>query len=786
MSNLLRAARTLAIVAWWAPLAALGQTVIFSQGFETTAPCTNWGYTGGNVNNQAARTGTYSARVGRSGESNTIVFNTVDVTGLAGLQLRFYHHVRTGAGPGMDTDEGAVVQVRINGGGWTTIEDVSGYGDYNWAWTAASGGNPGNGCGYTMPNPMNYTLPAGTNTFALRIFSTRGGCPAGTATTYDRTDEGLFIDDVQLTTTTNPLPFIWSGTVDTDWHKCRNWRYGVVPVATSAVQIDQTAANDCEVYTNNAVCASLSVSTNSTTVRDLTVRSGRQLVVGGAVGGPVTVTRTGAGAAIGITLGTVGTGILQCGSFTLSGSGAGNASAYLRNEAGTNGLLVLGDLTINNGGLVDLNPGGVLQLRGNWTNNDGEAAFDDASSLVWFSGTAPQAINTNGFTERFGSLRMGKTASDLTLNDPISIRAALMLAAAVPGGRIFSSSAALLSMENGSAATTATDGSHVNGPVQKFGTTDFIYPIGKDGVWRPVELSAVTGSPTDAFTAEYVHVSARIAPHSPLVEQPPLHHISDCEYWTIERSSGTPSARVELSWHNVFSCGVTFLADLRVARWDDVPATPLWVDRGNDEATTTPWGGWVSSIAGLTEFGSFSLSSISDENPLPIELVSFDAQVRGGEVLCTWVTASERDNDHFVVERSRDGSTFLPIGTVAAVGNSSSPVSYGYTDPAPFTGVSYYRLRQVDVDGATTTSRTVPVRMDTEGIIVRVDAGEVSLVHGSPDGTGWRIFDTTGRLLHEGRTSGSMLVLPRSLQVPMVHLVVLGDGASRQLVKVLY
>lgn len=709
-----------------------------------------------------------------------VTFAPVNVTGLAGLQLRFYHHVRTGAGPGMDTDEGAVVQVQINAGAWTTVARVSGYGDFNWAWNATSGGNPSNGCLYTMPNPLGYALPGGTNTFAFRVYSTRGACPAGTASTYDRTDEGLFIDDVQLTTTTAPLPFVWEGSVDTDWHKCANWRYRAVPGLASAVTIDQTAVGHCEVYFANAQCASLSVSTNAAAAWNLTVRTGRQLAVANAVN----VTRTGAGPAVGITLGTSGSGFLQCGSLTLAGSAAGAGTAYLRNEAGTNGLLVLGNVIIGNGGLIDLNPGGILQLRGNWANNDGEAAFDDQGSLVWFSGTAAQSIATAGFEERFGSIRMGKTAGDLTLNAPISVHAGLTFAYTAPGGRIFSSATDLLSMESTGTVTGAADGSHVNGPVRKFGTAAFYYPIGKDGVYRPARTRDVVGSATDAFIAEYIHASARVAPHGPLVEQPPLHHVSDCEHWIIERSSGMPTARVELSWHNVLSCGVTDPTGLRVARWE--PAGTLWHDRGNEEIATAPWGGWVSSYIGLTEFGSFTLSSVSGENPLPIELVRFDAVRNGNVVECAWVTASERDNDHFTVERSADGEEFSFVGRVEAAGNTSTSVHYDLIDPRPLAGLSYYRLRQTDTDGTSTLSHVVPVRFDGGGITVLNDAGTLHLLHDLPDGSGYRILDAAGRLLAEGRTDGGHLVLPTTGREPALRLIVLGDGARTERVKVVH
>ncbi len=756
---------------------AEAQTTVYSQGFETGTNCTNWGYSGGVVTTETRRTGANALRIGRMGESNTVTFNTVAVNGLAGLQLRFYHSVRGGAGPGMDTGEGAVVQVQVNGGAWTTIDEVSGFGDYNWAWTTAVGGNPTSGCLRTMPNPMIQPLPP-ANTFAFRIFSTFGGCPGATAGSYDRTDEGLFIDDISLTTTTTPLPFIWSGTVNTDWHNCNNWRYGAVPGPTHDVLIDQTAANPCEVFSANAQCASLVLTTTNTVVRNLTIRNGRQL----NVTNDVEVLRTGAGAAIGITLGTSGTGTLSCADLSLTGNAAGSRTAFVRNEVGTNGLLVRGDLRIGSGGHLDLagaTAGGILQLQGDFTNADNEAAFDEQFSLVWFSGSAEQTVSTAGFEERFGSLRMGKSAGDVTLEDAISVRAAVIFSYASPGGRIISNNAApnrMFTLESTATATNPTDGSHVDGPVQKFGTANVIFPIGKAGVYRPAQLTNTVGSATDSFIAEYFTASAR-GTYSPLVEVI-LSHVSDCEYWSIERGVGTATSRVHLSWHTTLSCGVTVPAELRVAWFDAVQPTPRWLDRGNNGATSTAWGGWVPSGEVQQFFGPYTLASITANNPLPIELLHFDAEPDGMQVHCTWATATERDNDHFTVERSADGMHFLPVARVDGAGTSWVPLQYDWFDGDPLMGLSYYRLRQTDLDGTYTFSQMVPVHFTaprTELLLLRSDEG-LDVVHGLPEPAVFTVYDAAGRICIQRPVNGTRVRVDLDALAPGVHVVVIASG----------
>ncbi len=103
--------------------------------------------------------------MGRNGQTHTITFNTVNVAGLAGLQLSMWHSVRPGSGPGMDVREGAVVQVALDGGAWITIGQVGGTADHNYTWANPVGGYVGTSCtDYTMPNPLVYNVPGGTNT----------------------------------------------------------------------------------------------------------------------------------------------------------------------------------------------------------------------------------------------------------------------------------------------------------------------------------------------------------------------------------------------------------------------------------------------------------------------------------------------------------------------------------------------------------------------------------------------------------------------------------------------
>jgi hypothetical protein len=98
-----------------------------------------------------------------------------------------------------------------------------------------------------------------------------------------------------------------------------------------------------------------------------------------------------------------------------------------------------------------------------------------------------------------------------------------------------------------------------------------------------------------------------------------------------------------------------------------------------------------------------------NEVVLPLDLSSFKVFKSQNSSVLTWKTATEKNLSHFDVQRSRDGSSFSSIGTVKAVGNTSDAQKYALTDDATLSGVNYYRLHAVDIDGKSQYSKVESV-----------------------------------------------------------------------------
>ena len=84
---------------------------------------------------------------------------------------------------------------------------------------------------------------------------------------------------------------------------------------------------------------------------------------------------------------------------------------------------------------------------------------------------------------------------------------------------------------------------------------------------------------------------------------------------------------------------------------------------------------------------------------LPVELAEFTAFCRDGATHIEWTTASERNNDYFILERINHDGTSTLVTTVNGNGNSHSEINYSFIDEGARSRINHYRLTQVDFDG---------------------------------------------------------------------------------------
>lgn len=99
-------------------------------------------------------------------------------------------------------------------------------------------------------------------------------------------------------------------------------------------------------------------------------------------------------------------------------------------------------------------------------------------------------------------------------------------------------------------------------------------------------------------------------------------------------------------------------------------------------------------------------ASFTSPVTLPVELSAFNAKCNENYTEITWETASEKNNDYFLLERANEDLIFETIATIKGNGNSTSPKYYSFKDYKS-NDINYYRLVQADFDGTKTNSKLI-------------------------------------------------------------------------------
>ncbi|MGB4771162.1 MAG: T9SS type A sorting domain-containing protein [Chitinophagaceae bacterium] len=192
----------------------------------------------------------------------------------------------------------------------------------------------------------------------------------------------------------------------------------------------------------------------------------------------------------------------------------------------------------------------------------------------------------------------------------------------------------------------------------------------------------------------------------------------------------------------------------------------------------------TSDIGSTSEFSQASITTL-----LPVQFVSFKAELQSDKVLVSWATAQEQNASHFDVERSTNGRDFTKIGQVKAAGNSNVLVNYSFTDNNPVLGVSYYRLRQVDIDNRFVYTKTVIIRNEARSKAFTVwpnpvlDNVNVTLQSDKNQNLSLRVVDYNGRVVRSQvvnatRGVNQITVNMSTLTKGMYVIQVVGDNLN--------
>jgi Secretion system C-terminal sorting domain len=377
-----------------------------------------------------------------------------------------------------------------------------------------------------------------------------------------------------------------------------------------------------------------------------------------------------------------------------------------------------GDLTIASAGTFIIsddpsNNNTILNIDGDLINDGTITETGTGLPVLELNGTTNQKISGTGTINNTIGFTINNSAG-ATLNSPLTLPYNLNLTL----GKITTTSTNLLTMVDNVTYTGGSTLSFVDGPLKKIGDESFLFPVGKGSMFVPIGTAVVTGGAvTDAYTAEYLRINPQSVHGTNYA--PGINHISYVEYWTLEQNAGTATARVVINVHQYSFCLVP--ATTFISRWDGVGL--IWT---NEPATATGISGCglfqcfnLTSNADVSGFGEFTLAT-SDPfsvNPLPIKLISFNAvKVNSSIANLTWELAvCCSDAAKFEVQKSTDSRNF---STFTIIPGSLTNRFYNINDSRLGRGLTYYRLKMIDVDGSVSYSKIVAIVSNSNDILI--------------------------------------------------------------------
>jgi hypothetical protein len=318
--------------------------------------------------------------------------------------------------------------------------------------------------------------------------------------------------------------------------------------------------------------------------------------------------------------------------------------------------------------------------------NDG--TFTDAGGTVTFTGAT---ATTNSFiqgtgTTVFNNLTLNKTSNGILLNGNIAVNGTLNL---LSGDSIFLNNYSIdlgntgsISGEVESRRITGLTGGYIQA------TRTMNAPSGYNPGNLGIEITSAANLGSTIIRRGHQQQSGAS-----------INRYFDI----IPTNNSSLNATLKFYYFDAELAGIS-AANLAVFSSDNQGIN--WVNHGEDGLNNILK--YVNK-AGLNQLDRFTLSNISQ--PLSIQLLYLQAQPAGNKVNINWATGNENNNDHFEIERSVDGHNFYKIATVGSKGNSSITQQYSFTDLSPLNPVSYYRIKQVDIDNKFSYSYIVKVNL---------------------------------------------------------------------------
>lgn len=174
----------------------------------------------------------------------------------------------------------------------------------------------------------------------------------------------------------------------------------------------------------------------------------------------------------------------------------------------------------------------------------------------------------------------------------------------------------------------------------------------------------------------------------------------------------------------------------------------------------------VTNLSGCTSTSYITISAI---DPLPVELISFEGKVADAGIELNWKTASELNNDYFILEHSSVNLEWKKIGKINGAGTTSNEQQYKFFHNTPFKNENYYRIKQVDFDGKVSISEAIRIFYNSEE--------EPAAIHVYPNPATSEVYEITVSIL-SNHTEGSLNIYDLSGNAVYTQSVILNNSKT--------
>ncbi|MDZ4844546.1 MAG: T9SS type A sorting domain-containing protein [Chitinophagales bacterium] len=338
--------------------------------------------------------------------------------------------------------------------------------------------------------------------------------------------------------------------------------------------------------------------------------------------------------------------------------------------------------------------------------------FKPGKAMVICAGSQQQRITVSGNAEFYNLGIQNRSQSGVHVDGNIRVRHRLHLA----DGILIADSVLVLN-DAADAITGFSDSSYVAGKllrkINSKSEAEYHFPVGLGGKnqYHPARILANNLESTSALTVSFEEAQTQV---------PPSLHLrgSDFSYDYLVREGSwfiTPDAEPVAGWYDIKLSlqNISALVDnlFGIVKRPQGAGADAWAADFGTESVFGGEGRKLSDGCALkkycTGFSEFSLAG--GGVPIPIELLDFKAELAAGKVNLNWSTATETNNAYFTIEKS-NGTDFREVAKIDGEGNSSSLKTYAAVDEKPYTGISYYRLKQTDFNGKESYSDIASVK----------------------------------------------------------------------------